>query len=1190
MLLRQPSHLLRCAFSAVAVLSLAATLAGFGVVLSTSSPTSAAAARCNQGETLRVLILLDTSGSLRNTDPGNLRIIGAQEAIDIISGIAKDKPGTRFLVGVDTFATKYQIEGDWVDAISVEELENLKAEVPFRARVRAGIDGKFTDYREVFKGAVERFSQPTGSGGTCDFLFWFTDGDHDTDNVAGTPSVTEEGEIDDLCGINGPVDELRQFGVDVTVLELSVNREPSQTLRRLVGEFSVGESSECRGLRGESIGEVIPATSASELERKLLDAIQRGVDPDFPPDPPTCENRRAGYCEYPFVLSEDLEWIKVYVQLEELANPDALAIRLRPPDGSGSIPLSFSEDWSEIAETGMQVRVSSPSYKIIWAHRLSEDWRGTKWGEDQIWVVEFFGPEGEKAAAAVKPEELPLTTAKVSDLEFDGSSLNGVVDGIENIEGDELLVARTRLPDLGDTGGDGLFSESVIVDSATGDFAIPDIVERIISATRDTDYLSSNWNDEGERVVPVEVSLEKRIDYGPYDAWPLEGSSEVTDDDDIVFCPIPNVGVSILPGGFRFEVEVKPCAHSRVLSDPRVTASDAQGNPLEVSVDPDWECQVPAGVRGSPNFPCPELEIESFPGYSEKADLCVEFRDQPGFPLPNFPASVADGGEDCAGGILVQGVPVPGILPKITAVSPSDARFDPTGAISVIARGGLNEGTLTLRDVSASEVGGEELIDDSPRWSCTVPARAENHDCPELSVSLGSPQKTEADLLLNIEVEAIDRAGELVQEDVQEEVESVEVLGYSPERFGVSVSDPFDSQGSLLFEIDHGVFNSAFNVEEIKVIPVEGEEFLVELSEEASDYECEVAARAKGFQCPELVLDILPKSDVMADLEVKTRWRVDAPDLGLSEELHVVVSPDVELKVWERGIFVGMLLALLGALLALALAARFTSARYRRRWPPIEFPRSHSLLVVRGGDGLVTTSDGRQVSVDPASCAFVPNLGVPSASAVVEGVSLKIGWGSLLAGGAPRIVASSSGNCRANKGIRKKGGRKVGVVGPSLSGGWVLEESEGRHRLVYWNVPDDPDEAQSQLEELATEIDPHLPGGPTYLPGGDEGPGGDGTDSGPHLPGGYPSPFSPFDGESSAPFDDEPSSPSDERPNTPLGRWGQRFRRRRRKSDEGPKPPPEGGVDEPSAPPGGQDDDFPWGDSDDPFGNQPTPA
>lgn len=1187
MLLRQPSHLLRCTFSAVAVLSLAATLAGFGVVLSTPSPTSAAAASCDQGETLRVLILLDTSGSLRNTDPDNLRITGAQEAIDIIRRIAEDNPGARFLVGVDTFATKYQIEGDWVDAISVEELENLKEEVPFRARVRTGIDGKFTDYREVFKGAVERFSQPTGSGGTCDFLFWFTDGDHDTDNVARPLSVTEQEEIDDLCQENGPVDELHQRGVDVTVLELSVNREPSQTLRRLVGE-----SSECMGLRGGSIGEVIPATSASELERKLRDTITPWFDPDFPPGPPTCENRRAGYCEYPFVLSEDLEWIKVYVQLEELATPDALAISLRPPDGSGSIPLSFSEDWSEIAETGMQVRVNSPSYKIIWAHRLSEDWRGTKWGEDQIWVVEFFGPEGEKAAANVTKEPRLRTTAKVSDLEFDGDSLNGVVDGIENIEGDELLAVTTRLADFGDTGGDGLFGEPEIVDRETGYFTIHNIVDRIISATRDTDYLSSKVNEEGKRVVPVEVSLEKRIDYGPYDAWPLEGSSEVTNE--IVFCSVPDVDVSPLPGGSRFEVAVKRCARPRVLSDPSVTASDAQGNPLKVSVDPNWECEVPAGAADWPRVECRELPIVSFPKYSETADLCVYFRDRPEPSLPNFSASVAEGGEVCAGGRddSFTGFLVPGVLPEIIAVSPSDASFDPTGAISVTARGGLNEGTLRLRDVSASEVGGEELIDDSPRWSCTVPARAENHECPELSVSLGSPQKTEADLLLNIEAEAIDPAtGELVQEEVPIKVESVEVLGYRPERFDVSVSDPFDSQGSLLFEIDNGVFDSAFNVEEIKVIPVEGEEFLVELSEEASDYECEVVARAKGFQCPDLVLDILPKSDVMADLEVKTLWRFEAPDLRLPEELHVGVSPDVELKVWERGIFVGMLLVLLGALLALALAARFTSARYRRRWPPIEFPRSHSLLVVRGGDGLVTTSDGRQVSVDPASCAFVPNLGVPSASAVVEGVSLKIGWGSLLAGGAPRIVASSSGNCRANKGIRKKGGRKVGVVGPSLSGGWVLEESEGRHRLVYWNVPDDPDEAQSQLEELATEIDPHLPGGPTYLPGGDEGPGGDGADSGPHAPGGYPSPFSPFDGESSAPFDDEPSSPSDERPNTPLGRWWQRFGwRRRRKSDEGANPPPEGGVDEPSAPPGGQDDDFPWGNSDDPFGNQPPPA
>ena len=379
LLLRQPSHLLRCAFSAVAVLSLAATLAGFGVVLSTPSPTSAAAASCDQFDTqIRVLILLDTSGSLRQTDPENRRIVGALGAIDIVHRIAKDNPETDFLVAVDTFATTYERVSNWVVLSSVRSVENLKEEVVSSATA----DGRFTDYREVFEGAVRRFSESTGDGGVCDFLFWFTDGDHDTDNVAHPPSPEEQREIDNLCRIGGPVDELRQRGVDVTALELSVNREPSQTLRRLVGESP--ESPGCRGLKGESIGEVIPATSASELERKIQDAIPPWFDEDFPEDEPTCENRRVGQCEYPFVLSENLEWIKVYVQLEELANPDALAISLRPPDGSESIPLSFSEDWSEIAETGMQVRVSSPSYKIIWAHRLSEDWRGTKWGEDQI--------------------------------------------------------------------------------------------------------------------------------------------------------------------------------------------------------------------------------------------------------------------------------------------------------------------------------------------------------------------------------------------------------------------------------------------------------------------------------------------------------------------------------------------------------------------------------------------------------------------------------------------------------------------------------------------------------------------------------------------------------------------------------------------------------------------------------------
>ena len=1160
------SRRFKCGFAAVAVVTLAATLTGLGAVISTPSPTAAAASGCDQFDTqIRVLILLDTSGSLRQTDPENRRIAGALSAIQIIRRIAEDNPETRFLVAVDTFAASYERESNWVELSSVRSAESLTTAVASSANA----DGRSTDYREVFEGAVERFNQSTGEGGVCDFMFWFTDGDHDTDNISGILSAQEQAEIDGLCGIGGPVDQLRQLGVDVTALELRVDRVPSQTLRRLVGE-----SGECIGLRGESIGEVVDAGSARELERKIQDAIPPVVDEDFPEAEPTCENRQAGQCEFPFVLSENLEWIKVYVVLTEIENPSELDIRLRPPGGGESIQVSFGDNWAEIANTGMLGRLSSPSHPVIWAHKLSDTWRGTQWGEDQNWVVEFFGPEGEKAAAATTTEELLRSSARVGNLDFDGESLSGVVDEIESVKGDELLAVSTRIADFGASEQDGLFGVPVIVEDSA-DFVFPTIVEDIISTTQDTDYMSSGMNDEGERVVPIEVSLGKRILYGPFDSWPLPDASRVTTD--IVFCSAPDVDVSTLSGAVGFAVE--RCARPRVLSDPVVTARDSGGEEVRVSVDPNWECQVPAGADGLESFECPELPIVGYPKYSETGDLCLEFRDRPesalsidsapavgSAPAPadgdgSAPADVAapadaaqppavsEQEEECVEGVLLRAVPLLGVLPEITDVSPSDSRFDPTGSISVSAKGGVSAGSLTLKAVSANEVDGEELNNDYDRWTCEVPARADDHECPELLVALTSPEATEADLSFEIEVEALDPAtDDPIEDEVEKKVENVEVSGYLPKGFSVSVDDPFDSQGSLRFEIDNGVLAGVFSVEEVKVIPAEGEEFSVDMSEQAPDYECEVEAMADGYECPELVLELLPEDDVIADLEVQAKWQVENPDLEVSDELALEGKlEDVELLVWDREIFLGMILALLGGLLALAAAARFSSAWYRRRWAPVESPRSHSLLVTRGADDLVTTADGSPLSVEPSECAFAPSLGVPAASAVVEGVMLKVGWGSLLAGRAPRIVASSpSGDCRANKGIRTKGEKKVGLVGSSLRDGWVLETIGDRHRLVYWNVPDSRDEAQSRLEELATEIAPHLGA----------------RQSSPSAQPPQPTPSQP---ESDYPFG-APSAPgSSGTPSSPF--------------DERPK-----------APPGGRSADLPWGDSGDPFGNYRPPA
>ena len=1241
-----------------AVLMLASSLASTGAALATASPVAAAASNCDQFDTqIRVVILLDTSGSLRQTDPNNRRLAGAFGAIEIIRRTAQDNPETDFYVTVDTFDTNYNKGSGWVlvPSRSTEQLDSAVA-------AAASAEGRDTDYREVFEGAVERFRESSGDGGgSCGFLFWFTDGDHDTNNTSGALSAAERQEIDDLCRIGGPVDELRQLGVDVTAIELRVDRVPSQTLRRLVGL-----SGECLGLRGEA-GEVIDVGSAGELERKIQDAIPPVVDEDFPETTPTCENRQLGQCEFPFTLLDAYEWIKVYIDLTEINDPAALDVALRPPGGGESIPINFRESWLEIDETGMLGRIASPSRRVIWAHRLSEGWRGTTWGSGQpehTWVVEFSGPEGEKAAAATTAEELPRSNARVEDLSFDGSTLTGVVNDLESLATDEILLVSARLVDADGGETSDLGRPEVVEDD--GNFAFTGIVDGIIAAVEGGEYLSRNQTSDGKRVVPIEASLGKRVDYGEFNFWPIEGSSEVIEE--IVFCFEPDRRISreLDAQGFntlKFQVTVSPCARERVLGRPKVLgrprvlgSDDENGSQFDAPVN--WRCEVPAGAAGSDGVACPELLLRVEAQLNSQTwAFCFEFPDSPQPPLPQdsgdnpcvfsqqTDTGLSDGGQPSSGaqepgdgqpgsgvpepgdgqsgggvpgsggglsdggaqeptdgqpgggvpgsdggqpgggaqeptdgqsgggvpgsgdgqsgggvpeldgGQLGSGVlepdegsdwtpfegsnwievPVPGALPENTTISLGDTPFNPSGTLQFSAESGPLEGVLTVEEIFVTGAEGEPLDVQFPSWECRIPpadeggsSESENRFiCPELQVNVLSPTDETAELSVKASLKNAEEVSTPpLQANPQRSFGAVEVIGYIPKRMDVSLADPFDPEGSLVIEVDSGAAGR-FVPEEVLVSLPDGEGFTVDIE----DFECEVPAEREGFECPELVIEVLPESDTTADLTLKGAWSMSDENLEVpdSEEMEVTVA-DVELSVWDREVFVSILLILLAGLLVVLAGARVLSAWRRRRWAPLASPRTFS-AEIRGVDGSVTSRDGRPLEINPSECGFAPELTMAADTAVVEGVKLTIGWLPLLMGKDLQIVAvSANGECEANEGSIVRSGRRAGHVGSSLAEGWVVETTGGRQRLICWDIPTSKADAQDRLRDVTEKVasklaalktassPPEQESGRWEQPPASAAPTGGGS-----LPG----------GESSSPFDDF-QSPGDFRP--PSGR------------------------------------------------------
>ncbi len=125
----------------------------------------------DEGTRVRVLLLIDQSGSLARTDPDDRRIAGAEAVVRSYASLADRVEQVELQVagfGEDYFA------GEW-EVLDQDTLDPALERVTAVASVN---DQEHTDYVYAMNGAAEAFS---GSGVDCQILFWFTDGEHDLD-------------------------------------------------------------------------------------------------------------------------------------------------------------------------------------------------------------------------------------------------------------------------------------------------------------------------------------------------------------------------------------------------------------------------------------------------------------------------------------------------------------------------------------------------------------------------------------------------------------------------------------------------------------------------------------------------------------------------------------------------------------------------------------------------------------------------------------------------------------------------------------------------------------------------------------------------------------------------------------------------------------------------------------------------
>lgn len=993
--------------------------------------------RCSPSDAIRVLFLLDVSGSLRTNDPDDNRIVGNLRAIDdLLTRARTDGPeqlrryrGWSFRVAVDTFNSEYHRSGEWLDLLKPGD-DLLTGEDHFEdvgrrlgEEVRAATPGGGTDYRSALAGARERFEEPV-AGGSCDLLFWFTDGRHETDDDPSSFSNRERREIDDLCEPDGTVAELRRLGVWTNVIELTQNRAPTEILPRLVG---TGE--ECEGLEGQVVGQVIPVSTASqlvhEIERVLYEVWPRTPIEYLPCSPP----------ERRFTLSTDVEETRVFIDLAAVDDPGAIILSLRPPGGA-PFPIEFEERWAPIGGTGFLGWQPTRLHRELRVHQLSADLYGTVWGDSQEWALICSGPGYERARIAI--DKVETETSRVVGLDRQADSLIGEVQPAPGEE--EIVLVSVRIGGDGPGSGRALDLEEVdrrVEDN--GRFTISGIKGRIEDALAGT----------GECRAEMEVSVTKWVTYGAeHRLWDIPGSAAAADVD-VCLGPLPRVEIVEGVPAETLSVTARGGYLDAGLSIKSVMS--------DIPVDVDtagWRCEVPRDVE---QLRCDDIRINVSdpPGLDTTIDLEVTMETK---------ATEADESETVSH--LVPGFLVRGALPDPGRVE--IVRVD-SGAIRVIADGGLGDANLEIVEIGPP---GIRMMD--PVWRCTVPGGAREYACqPTISLTVSGPEQRAA--ALDLTIRARPTTGDQPEWTRTFGVGALDIPGDLPSSVRV-VPMPRESGGDpipLQVFATPGAVGATLSVESVEAVASPDTGSVTVIGSSWEGWRCEVPGRFEGStgdtECDPLHIEWEASQDSTVDLEIRFVIRSETePDTARS--VAAAAGP-FELRVWESSVFRSSLARMLLVVLAVVIAVRVAAAWARRRWAPIASPHYFTEAAVLDDSGGLVMEGGGAPLIDPARYEVTAGLTTPRSSADIGGIRLRVLWWPLLLGSTVRIAAfSGSGDCVGPQGSRRsrfRRGRRFGMVGSSLSQGWAAEAPGGdRVRLVVWDIPDDRAEAQTRNEEV----------------------------------------------------------------------------------------------------------------------------
>jgi hypothetical protein len=332
-----------------------------------------------------LLVLVDESGSLKNTDANAARVDAAKYLVKTLGGYA-DRTQSKLDVAIAGFSEDYNMRQDWM-SLTGASTDSVNDEVQNLAERNSGAD---TDYLLALDGARQSLADHAqGNAGRCQAIAWFSDGkldfaqhpgsrsyasDVDLNTEAGTAEMARRAK-DAICRPGGVADQLRSS--QIVMLGVGLGDKPASSdfdVMSAIATGTGGNGNQCGSITDPKPGAFY---QVSNIDQMLFAFDALNPTPGVDDSKPVCSQTVCPEARHNFVLDPSVKSVNILGSgsvagvVPYLISPSGQQLQLPKKDSTADLSIDgmpVSYQWqSESAQTISIRGAGNPRWPGQWA-------------------------------------------------------------------------------------------------------------------------------------------------------------------------------------------------------------------------------------------------------------------------------------------------------------------------------------------------------------------------------------------------------------------------------------------------------------------------------------------------------------------------------------------------------------------------------------------------------------------------------------------------------------------------------------------------------------------------------------------------------------------------------------------------------------------------------------------------------